>query len=454
MADRDSFSSVSFVRGESGAYPGRAVASQILFTLFLATVVSYMDRGIIALLIPDLKATFGLSDTEISIVQGMAFSVFFSLASIPVGHLVDRMNRRNLIIAGILFWSGATMACGLAETYPQLLIARACVGVGEASLIPAAYSIVADCFVSERRGRAMSLLVAAASLGGALSNLVGGLLLKAVSGSSHVVVPLLGELLVWRFVFVVFGSFGVVLTALLLAFREPQRQSGRSYVAASAKSGPSFLSFARRDPYLYGATFIIVALIFTTTTVTSIWIVVALTRVHHVDTATSGMLIGFTKLGSHVLGSLVGGAIGDMLSQTNGRYGRFNIWIMGMPLLALGGLLLVWPGTETAFVVGFWLIGIAGAAIAGASYPIIYDIVPAELRGQSVAYCMTIANLVSFGIGPTLPALLNDRAFKDEAMIHWSLMIVTVGASLVAWIMIFSIRRRFERARTILGDSA
>lgn len=346
------------------------------------------------------------------------------------------------------------MACGLAETYPQLLIARACVGVGEASLIPAAYSIVADCFESERRGRAMSLLVAAASLGGALSNLIGGLLLKAVSGSSHVAVPLLGDLLVWRFVFLVFGSFGVVLTALLLAFPEPQRQPDGKYDPDMAKSGPSFLTFARRDPRLYGAMFVVVALIFTTTTVTSIWIVVALNRVHHVDIATSGMLIGFTKLGSHVLGSLAGGAIGDMLSRTSERYGRFNIWIMGMPLLAMGGLLLVWPGTQTAFVVGFWLIGIAGAAIAGASYPIIYDIVPADLRGQSIAYCMTIANLVSFGIGPTLPALLNDRAFNDEAMIHWSLMIVTVGASLAAWIISLSIRRRFEQARTISGEPA
>lgn len=437
--------------GEGGTppYPRPAVAWQILITLFLATVVSYMDRGIIALLIPDLKATFHLSDTKVSIVQGLAFSAFFALASIPVGHLVDRINRRNIIICGILFWSAATMGCGLARNYPELLLARACVGIGEASLIPAAYSIVADCFTAARRGRAMSLLVAAASLGGALSNLVGGLLLKMVSGSTHVMVPVLGDIVVWRFVFLVFGSFGALLVVLLLAFREPARRLSQA-AGPDAPAKAKFFAYARRDPYLYGATFMIVSLIFTTTTVTSLWIVVALARVHHVGIADAGMMIGFAKLASHVVGSLAGGVVGDLLARSRLSYGRLNLWFFGMPLLALGGAMLVWPGTLVAFMLGFWIIGVVGAAAAGASYPIIYDIVPADLRGQSIAYCMTISNLVSFGLGPTLPALLNDRVFGDEAMIHYSLMIVTAGSAVLAGVLAVSIRGRFERARLAL----
>jgi len=430
----------------SVAYPQPALAWQILLTLFLATIVSYMDRGIIALLIPDLKSAFQLSDTQVSIVQGLAFSAFFALASIPVGHLVDRVSRRNIIIVGILVWSVATICCGLAANYPQLLVARACVGLGEASLVPAAYSIVADCFRAERRGRAMSFLVAAASFGGALSNLIGGLLLKAVSGSSHVVLPLLGRTEVWRFVMMVFGSFGFWLIILLLLFKEPARQATVRSDHTAAGSRAKFLHYAGRDPYLYAATFIIVALIFTTTTVTSLWIVVALSRVYDVSIANSGVLVGFAKLGSHVVGSFGGGVVGDALARKGTRYGRLNLWFFGLPLLALGGILLVWPASVTSFMVGFWLIGLVGAAAAGATYPIIYDIVPSELRGQSIAYCMTIANLVSFGLGPTLPALLNDRVFLDEGMIHWSLMIVTVGAATIGTILAVSIRRRFEQA--------
>lgn len=436
-------------KDRAAPHPRPAVAWQILITLFLATVVSYMDRGIIALLIPDLKATFNLSDTKVSIVQGMAFSVFFALASIPVGHLVDRTNRRNIIICGVLFWSVATMACGLARNYPELLLARACVGIGEASLIPAAYSIVADCFTAARRGRAMSLLVAAASLGGALSNLVGGLLLKMVAGGTHVVVPVLGDIVVWRFVFLVFGSFGGLLVMLLLAFREPAR--GLSQAAGpDALATAKFFAYARREPYLYGATFMIVSLIFTTTTVTSLWIVVTMARVHQVGIADAGMAIGFAKLASHVVGSLAGGVVGDLLARSRLSYGRLNLWFFGMPLLALGGAMLVWPGTLLTFMLGFWIIGVVGAAAAGASYPIIYDIVPAHLRGQSIAYCMTISNLVSFGLGPTLPALLNDRVFQDEAMIHYSLMIVTVGSALLAGVLAVSIRQPFARARQTL----
>jgi len=107
------------------AYPRPRLACQILLTLFLATVVSYMDRGIIALLVPDLKAGFALTDTQVSFVQGLAFSTFFALGSIPVGHLVDRTNRRNIVICGVSFRSGATMAnlvsFGLGPTLPALL---------------------------------------------------------------------------------------------------------------------------------------------------------------------------------------------------------------------------------------------------------------------------------------------------------------------------------------------
>lgn len=431
-------------------YPRPALASQILLTLFLATIVSYMDRGIISLLVPDLKTAFSLSDTQISIVQGLSFSAFFALGSIPVGHLVDRFSRRNILIFGICFWSAATITCGLAQSYTQLLAARACVGLGEASLIPAAYSMVADCFKSEQRGRAMSLLVAGASLGGALSNLIGGMLLHLMSGRTQVMVPVLGQIEVWRFILVVFGSFGAVLVLALFAFKEPPRITPSSAASKPEQGTLSFFAYARRDPALYAVTFIIVAMIFTTTTVTSLWVVVALARVHDVSMANSGILVGVTKLAAHVVGSLGGGVVGDMLARRDLRYGRLNMWMLGIPLLAVGGLLLVWPANVTAFIIGFWLIGIVGAAVAGAAYPIIYDVVPAALRGQSVGYCITIANLLSFGLGPTLPALLNDRFFRDEGMIHYSLMIVTVGAGLTAAVLAVLIRNRFERAKAEL----
>jgi MFS family permease len=430
------------------AYPRPGLAWQILLTLFLATVVSYMDRGIIALLVPDLKAEFGLTDTQVSFVQGLAYSAFFALGSIPVGHLVDRFNRRNLIIFGVSFWSCATMACGLAHSYPQLLMARAGVGLGEACLIPAAYSIVADCFTPVRRGRAMSLIVAGTAVGGVLSNALGGLLLKAFSGRDHVIIPLLGDIEVWRFVFLVFGSSGAILVVLLLAFREPARRI-RHVAVTHGRS--EFFSYARRSPFLFIAVFAIVSLVFTASSVTSLWVLVGLVRVHHLKMSDAGILTGAVHLASYGVGSLVGGVIGDVLARVEPRYGRLNMWLYGIPLFAVGGIFLVWPGTLFAYMFGIWLISFVGAATAGAAYPIIYDIVPADLRGRSVAYCITIANLVSVGLGPTLPALLNDRVFYDEGMIHYSLMTVAVAASLIASGLTVAVRYRFARAMAALS---
>lgn len=430
------------------AYPRPGLAWQVLLTLFLATVVSYMDRGIIALLVPDLKAEFALTDTQVSFVQGLAYSAFFALGSIPVGHLVDRFNRRNIVIFGVSFWSCATMACGLAHSFPQLLMARAGVGLGEACLIPAAYSIVADCFTPERRGRAMSLIVAGTAVGGVLSNALGGLLLKAFSGRDHVIIPLLGDMEVWRFVFLVFGSSGAFLVLLLLAFREPAR---RIQNVAATQGSSEFFSYARTTPFLFMAVFAVVSLVFTASSVTSLWVLVGLVRVHHLKMSDAGILTGAVHLASYGVGSLAGGVIGDVLARVAPRYGRLNMWLYGIPLYAVGGIFLVWPGSLVAYMFGIWLISFVGAATAGAAYPIIYDIVPADLRGRSVAYCITIANLVSFGLGPTLPALLNDRVFHDESMIHYSLMTVVASASLIGSVLTLAIRNRFARAKTALS---
>jgi MFS family permease len=263
-----------------------------------------------------------------------------------------------------------------------------------------------------------------------------------------VIIPLLGDIEVWRFVFLVFGSSGAILVVLLLAFREPARRI-RHVAVTHGRS--EFFSYARRSPFLFIAVFAIVSLVFTASSVTSLWVLVGLVRVHHLKMSDAGILTGAVHLASYGVGSLVGGVIGDVLARVEPRYGRLNMWLYGIPLFAVGGIFLVWPGTLFAYMFGIWLISFVGAATAGAAYPIIYDIVPADLRGRSVAYCITIANLVSVGLGPTLPALLNDRVFYDEGMIHYSLMTVAVAASLIASGLTVAVRYRFARAMAALS---
>ena len=137
--------------------PTPARAWWAIFVLFLAYMLSYVDRTIIALLVEPLRVDLGLTDTQISLLQGLAFAIFYTGLSIPIAILADRHSRRAIIGVGIVFWSAMTSACGLAGNFWQLFIARMGVGVGEATLGPSAYSLIGDLFPEERRGRAMAV---------------------------------------------------------------------------------------------------------------------------------------------------------------------------------------------------------------------------------------------------------------------------------------------------------
>ena len=158
-------------------YPPISTAAYTLAVLTASWVLAYLDRQIIVMLVEPLRRDLSLSDTQVSLLQGFAFSLFFVAAGLPLGRLVDRFNRRNILLLGMICWSVATFACGLATDFWQLFAARIGVGVGEACLAPAAVSLVADLIAPHRRGAAMGLVSAGAPLGTAGSFLLSGLIL-------------------------------------------------------------------------------------------------------------------------------------------------------------------------------------------------------------------------------------------------------------------------------------
>lgn len=171
-----------------------------VFVLTLAYVISFVDRQILTLLVPAIKADLGLSDTGISLLQGLAFGVFYTLLGLPLGRLADRMNRSKLIAAGMAFWCLMTVACGLSRNFGQLFVARMGVGVGEAALNPAALSILSDYFPPERRSVPISIFVSAGALGGGLALMIGGGVIAFAESLGAVHVPWLGILQGWQLV--------------------------------------------------------------------------------------------------------------------------------------------------------------------------------------------------------------------------------------------------------------
>ena len=154
--------------------PSPVYAWYMTLLLMLLYMFSFLDRTIIVLLIEPIKRDLLLNDTQISLLYGLAFAVFYTFLGIPIARLADSKSRRSIIAVGVLFWSAMTVACGLAKSFGDLFAARIGVGAGEAALSPAAYSLISDSFPEEKRAKAMSVYTMGLYLGVGLAMLLGG----------------------------------------------------------------------------------------------------------------------------------------------------------------------------------------------------------------------------------------------------------------------------------------
>ena len=210
----------------NNGYPSSTRAWVTVIILMVAYVLSFIDRQILNLLVAPIRRDLMISDTQMSLLMGLSFALFYTVCGIPLGRMADTRSRRGLIAIGILFWSAATAACGMARLYWQFLLCRIGVGVGEAALSPAAYSLIADSFPAERRATAISVYSMGVYLGSGLAFLFGGLVIKLASAQGDVLLPVFGEVRPWQLIFLALGAAGVLFTLLMLAVKEPARRGG------------------------------------------------------------------------------------------------------------------------------------------------------------------------------------------------------------------------------------
>lgn len=178
-----------------------AYAWYVVTLCMLAYIFSFIDRQILALMIEPIKADLQLSDTQFSLLHGLAFSLFYAVMGLPLAYIADRFSRPKLISIGIIVWSLATATCGLSKNFIQLFLSRMAVGVGEAALSPAAYSMFSDMFSKDKLGRAVGIYSIGAFLGGGIAFLVGGYVINLLKGVTLIEVPLLGALKAWQIAF-------------------------------------------------------------------------------------------------------------------------------------------------------------------------------------------------------------------------------------------------------------
>ena len=228
------------------AWPAPARAWAMVMLLVAAYAIAFVDRQILTLLVEPVKRDLAITDTQFSLLSGLAFTLFYTIMGIPFAWLADRGSRRNLIAVSMTFWSVMTAACGLANSFLTLFLARIGVGVGEAGLSPAAYSMIADSFPPEKRARPLTVYAIGAILGVGLALIIGGAVVHWASSAPPVVLPVIGELKTWQLAFLIVSLPGPLLALLLLPMREPTRHEKAKTVGGNPGVVPRVHEGARR----------------------------------------------------------------------------------------------------------------------------------------------------------------------------------------------------------------
>lgn len=425
---------------------GPTASRRLLFTsgtLFLAWVIAYIDRTIITLLVPGMKSDLGLTDTEVGVLQGFAFALFFSLAGLPIGRLVDRSNRRNIIVIGLVLWSFATMSCCLATDFWHLFWSRVGVGVGEACLAPASMSLIVDMVRPEQRGRATTFIASGAPVGAASGNYIAGFLLASLTGAS-LVLPYFGRIHVWGIVLLVVGALGLLIVPLLLMIREPLRRHASADQTHVAQPFRYLLGKWR----LFLPLYLCIALNLVTTAAVAIWGPILLMRDYGLSPSQTGVIIGTIMMIGGPVASVAAGYFSDAVLSRRPDDGRMLLFTStSLPMVAVL-LLFTGPKILALTITGLLGVKLVSNAMFGMGYATVQESVPGSMRGLAVAIYVALSNIVGLSFGALLVGLATDYVFGDEAMIRPALALVTLPATSLAFLFGMLAVRPYARERS------
>lgn len=414
-------------------YPKPTVAWLTVAILFVAYIFSFIDRMIIGLLVEPMKADLRISDTEISLLQGMAFAVFYTIAGIPIGRLIDRSKRIRIITVGIALWSFMTMLCGLAGQYWQLFLARMGVGVGEATLSPAAYSIITDSFPPKRLGMAMGVYGLGSAIGAGLAFMIGAAVISLVANAGGVSFPVVGEVRAWQAAFLIVGAPGLLVAALFLLVPEPARRSNAG-VAAEAATNSAVLSFAKNNAGALCGIFFGVGFVNLSVFAAVSWLPVLYMRVHGFGLADAGYVAGAAMVIAGFIGLLGGGWICDKLGGA--PHQRLMVSAVAGVGGVIGGFLFPLVSDPLLATALFILFFIACTTPVGAAVSALQQISPNTMRATLSAAYLFIVNFVGMAFGPTATALIGDTFFPQEGGIRYAMAIVA-GLGFVVAVTLF-----------------
>jgi MFS family permease len=429
-------------------YPSSGYAWYVVFVLFFTYTLAFVDRGIITFLVDPIRNDFGISDFQFSLLSTLSFSIFYTILGIPLGRLADSRSRRGQLAIGIALWSVMTILCGKSNSYWALFFSMVGVGVGEACLVPCAYSLIADYFPREKRGLPLNIFSNGIMFGMLVTNYVGGKVSQYALDAGAMSIPVLGHVQPWQLTFIIVGLPGIIFVLAMKSVKEPVRkeQSGQADIKATIR-------YLLKNWKTYGS--IIGGTTFGAMTNGAIlgWIVPWFSRRYAWDNAQIGPYLGVV---SFIFGSL-GVLISGLLANRYISAGKKAVYIKLM--MAAEALVLIPVALAHAVDNPHWVFGCVGGVIffggvsAGLGPASLQSITPNEMRGQVTAICFLILGLVAQNASLPAVGFITTYVFQDDLMVRSSAVIVGFLASLIGVIILRMGLHSYERTAGENGQS-
>ena len=425
---------------EAAGYPSAGYGWYVVAILYLCYTYSFVDRSIITYLVEPIKADLLINDTHFSLLSGLSFVAFYAFLGIPVGRLADARSRTRLLLAGVALWSTMTVLCGQASTYWELFFARMGVGVGEACLVPCAYSLISDYFTRERRSLPLTIFSGGIMLGAGVAHVCGGMIAQYAQSGGPREIFLFGLVQPWQLTFILVGLPGIFFIAFIATIREPVRHEQKGKPDSASMFRYLCRHWATFSSLIGGTTFGAMA-----NMAMLGWAPVWLERRFAWNKAEIGFHLGITIF---VFGTL-GLTLAGFLANKYIRAGRKTVYIRMM--MAAEGLVIIPLVLAHVYDNPYWVLGCIGGTIfftgmpSGLGPAALQGITPNEMRGQVTAIAFLVLNLVATTLGNTLVGLLTDYVFMDVKEVRSSAVIVAVFATVLGLISLRLGLRSYER---------
>jgi len=400
-----------------------------LFLLLIIFTLNFLDRQIVTILAEPIRNELNLSDTQIGLMTGLAFAIFYTILGIPIARWADnpKSNRVGIIAGAVTLWSLMTALCGLATNFVQMFFARMGVGIGEAGCTPPAHSLIADYVAPEKRASAIAFYGIGIPLGGLLGMVLGGLIADHYG---------------WRTAFFVAGLPGIVMGVIIwFTLKEPRRFAGAQAALAAAPVAPKIPLKVAIAELSKSKAYINLVLAATVAAWVGyglgVWTIIYFIRVHGLTPGEVGVWLGITSGVGGILGTYLGGVLADKF----GKKKAGNAMLVPAIGMAIASPLFLFGWASTNWMVALaliWIPGILNSLWYGPLFASIQGLVEPAMRAMAAAIALFALNLVGLGLGPTLMGMISDAlrpTFGPAEAVRYTIMFASLVGLLSAWFM-------------------